>query len=221
MKSVRLSPLSASLILLSSLPATAVTVMPTGTSVSGLTTTLTLTAGDIIPNGNGNTVLSNSGGNLVVDMVDNGSNSDFFMQWSGAGDGLGFNAATYPYVQVDIASTSAGLTGSGWQIFWTDNDSGIGGANNSSTNFGPILTNAGGGFSFVLDLTGAGTTGAKGWGPGTVNNFRFDPFQSPGSYGESFTISAITFGSETIPEPTSTGLAALGLGLLVTRRRRG
>jgi hypothetical protein len=118
-------------------------------------------------------------------------------------------------------STSAGLTTSNWQIFFQDDDSTIGAGSNSGQNITGQPTLAGGGsFSFVVDLTdGNGNTGAQGWGPGTLDSFRFDPFQSTDSFGESMTISAITFGSAAVPEPSTISLLGIGM-LLVARRRR-
>jgi hypothetical protein len=200
-----------------------------GYEVGGTTTSISLTAGSLISNPNGNTQLSNDAGNLVVNLVDPNPGSaelgdnDFWMRRDGAGDGLSFSTTTYTYVQVDIINASAGLPTANWQMFWQDDDSGIGGPNNSSTNFGPIAPEATP-FSFVIDLTDGGTnnSGATGWGPGQLDSFRFDPFQSSGSFGESFTITGITFGSEitAIPEPSTALLGAIGLMAALLRRQR-
>lgn len=206
----------------------AASIMPSGTAITGTTTPITLTAGSIITNPNGNTALSNSSGNLVIDFIDPNPGSvvaadnDFFLKWDGAGDGLNFSTATYTYVQVDVLSTSPSLVTSTWQLFFADTDSSVGGANNSGQNISGTPTLAGGGaFSFVIDLTdGNGTTGAMGWGPGNLTSFRLDPFQSNNTFDKSMTISAITFGSAVIPEPSSSLLALLGMAGAALRRKR-
>jgi hypothetical protein len=201
-------------------------LLNTNQVVGGTTTTLTLNAGSITTNPNGNTSLSNNGGNLVVSLSDPNPGSavvgdnDFYMQWSGGGDGLGFDAATYRYVQIDVVAITAGMPDANWQVFWTDNDSGIGGGNNSSSNVGPFDADIATPGSYVIDLINGESVGAKGWGPGTVNNFRFDPFQSSGSFGQSFEISAVTFGSELVPEPASLLSGLVGMLMIAVRRRR-
>ena len=206
-------------------PASAASYITTGQTVTGATTSPTLTAANITPNPNGVT-LNNSSGNLVVNFKSDSPNGDFFFQWNGAGDGLGFLTTTYKYVQVDIASVSAGMVASNWQIFFEDNDSGIGGGNNSGqTILGGAVTPQATPFSLVIDLTddGTNTSGAMGWGAGALDKFRFDPFNSGANKGESFTISAVTFGSaltEVVPEPSSSALLGLGGLALILRRRR-
>jgi len=202
----------------------------TGQLVTGTTTPITLTAANISPNtgATGQTTLSNSGANLVV-TFGSGANStagDFFMTWSGAGDGLNFSTATFKYLQIDIASVSPGMTNSNWQMFWADTDSTIGGGSNSGVNIGGGAVNAGQAtpFSLVIDLVNGTSSGATGWGPGTLTSFRLDPFQGTPNNGQTFTISGITFGSELTPIPEPSSLTLLGVGLVgfigVRRLRR-
>lgn len=203
----------------------------TGQTVTGTTTNLTLNAGSITVNSTttGKTTLSNSSGNLVVTFGSGGDSThgDFFLRWDGAGDGVGFGTATYTYVQIDVASVSAGMNDSNWQMFWQDDDSGIGGGNNSGVNIGgsPVDADQTTPFSLVIDLVNGTASGATGWGPGTLDKFRFDPFQGTANNGQTFTISAITFGSEltelppSIPEPASVLMGGAGMALLALRRR--
>lgn len=103
----------------------------------------------------------------------------------------------------------------------------IGGGSNSGQNIagGAFDADQTAPFSYVIDLLGGDNpaTGAKVWGPGTLDAFRFDPFQGNSSFGQSFEISAITFGSELTPIPEPSALVALvgmfGLGLLRRRPR--
>lgn len=101
-------------------------LVTTGQTVAGTTTNITLNAGSITPNPNGNTSLSNVGSNLLVSLSDPNPSStvvgdnDFYMTWLGAGDGLGFSTETYTYVQIDVAAISPGMADANWQIFWQD-----------------------------------------------------------------------------------------------------
>jgi len=200
-------------------------ILTTGQTVTGTTKDIVLTAGSISPN-TAAVTLSNSGSDLVVSFKSDSPNGDFYMQWDGAGDGLNFNTVGYDYLQIDIASVSAGMVTSGWQLYWQDDDSTIGGATNSGQTVGNVTPQAGA-FSVVIDLTEGGTkvSGALGWGDGTTVNtldkFRIDPFQSIANAGESFTISRIFFGTELTPTPEPASLALVGLGgMMILRCRR-
>ena len=187
----------------------------TGQLVTGITTNITLTAGSITPNNN-LVALSNSGSNLVVTYKSPGAilgAGDFHMTWNGAPDGLNFSTTTYKYLQIDIASVSPGMIPSNWELFWQDDDSTVGGGTNSSTNLGSVDADQTAPFSLVIDLVNGTSNGATGWGPGLLDIFRIDPFQSSTNQGESFTISAITFGSELTPIPEPSSVALIGLGV--------
>lgn len=155
-------------------------------------------------------------GNLLFTPSATDSNTD----WAFTLRNLGLDSSTYSYVQIDFVSVTAGAVSSPWTMFHTDSNSSIGGANNSSQSLGTVAL-AATPFSVVIDLDG-GATGGPSWGPGTVNNIRFDAFEgSNDNKGKTFTISAITFGSEwvAIPEPSSALLVSLA-GLVLLRRRR-
>lgn len=200
-----------------------------GYEITGSTTSLVLTAGNIADNLNNNTALSNSGSHLVINFSDPNpdssiaGDSDFYLTWQGPGDGLNFSTTTYTYCQIDIISTSAGITSGNWQLFFQDNDSTIGGGSNSGQNIGTVTANGGGAFSVLIDLTdgGTNTSGAPGWGPGTLDAFRLDVFNTTSVFGESMTISEIKFGSTiaAVPEPTYSLFLAVTCLLLLRRRR--
>jgi len=171
-------------------------IIDTSLFVSGTTTSLTLDSAKIAtPNGRVN--LSNSGSDLVVNFDRNSSNSDFNLTWEGAADGVGFNTATYRYVKIDIVAASPGLVDGTWQMYWQDDDSTVGGGSDSMIQLGSVTPEAGP-FSIIIDLDDGGTniTGAKGWGPGTLDIFRLDLFQNLANRGES-----ITFGSQLSSNP--------------------
>jgi len=171
-------------------------LLNTGQTVTGTTSSLSLLTSAITAGPN--VILANDAGNLVVSIKSTAANADWGITWGT----LNLNTTTYPYLQIDIASVSAGLGTSNCGMFWQDDDSTIGGTYNSWTSFG-LLTPSTGPFSLVIDLTNGGTStsGSTGWGPGTLDALRLDLFEATGNYGESFTISAVTFGSELTPFP--------------------
>lgn len=173
-------------------------LLQTGQEVTGTTASLSMTAGGITKDGD--LTLSNDGsGNLVVQIAASPSGADWWLQWS-----TSLDTATYKYAQIDFVSTSAGAVAGNWQVFWQDDDSGIGGVNNSGSSIGSVSPSTSA-FSVVIDLSNGGTStsGAKGWGPGTLDAFRFDFFEDVGNYGETFTISAVTLGSALTPMPAA------------------
>ena len=221
MKNNALLAALSSLVLVTSTATAAPVILDTNKTVGGTTyTDISLTAGDIATN---NADLSNDGitGNLIVALnQDDLSNTDFNLDWVGAGDGVGFNTGSYSYVQIDIAATSSGLVESAWQMFWQDDDSTVGGGTNSSTGIGSVDPTQSKPFSVIIDLVNGSSNGATGWGPGTLDIFRLDVFNNnTNNVGESFEISAITFGTELVPEPSSLALLGLG-GLCLIKRRR-
>lgn len=152
------------------------TIINTGQSVTGSTKILSLDASKV-EHPSDKVILSNSGGNLVVSLASNASSGDFHLTWQGATDGLNFNTSSYKYVQISISAISSGMTHSDWEMSWQDDDSTVGGANNSGHVLGKVNPVAAP-FSVIIDLTNGGTkvSGAKGWGPGTLDIFRFNPF---------------------------------------------
>ena len=172
------------------------TFITTGQSVTGTTTTLPLDVSKVTPSP-GSVSLSNSGGNLVVGFNSAAPNGDFYLMWQAAAGGLNFNTANYNYVQINIAAISPGMTNSAWQMYWQDDDSTVGGGLDSGITIGNVAPQTQP-FSVVIDLKDGGTniTGANGWGPGTLDVFRIDPFQGTANKGQSFTISSITFGTQ-------------------------
>jgi len=190
------------------------------------TTALSLTAGNIQVDVDNDIVLTNDGsGNLVGSLVASPVNSDWSLMWGSAPgtDGVeNVNMSLHTYVQVDFAAVSAGLVASNWSMFWQDDDSSIGGLTNSFVSFGSVSPQTAP-FSVLIDLTdgGTNTSGATGWGPGALDLFRLDMFEDPANAGESFTISAVTFGSAVVPVPEPSAVVLLGLtGALVLLRRR-
>ena len=192
----------------------AATVVTDGSVVGGSLVSASLTAGPDV-SAEPNATISNDGsGNLLFTPGLSDTNTDWYLTFKN----LGIDPTVHQYVQVDFISVTVGAVSSPWSMFHTDNDSSIGGANNSTQSLG-IVTLQPTPFSVVVDLA-AGGTGNTTWGPGTVNNLRFDLFEGDNANkGKTFTISAVTFGSELVPEPSTGVLALLGsLGLL--RRRR-
>lgn len=208
-------------------------LVTTGQTVTGNTHNLTLLANDISPN-NDTTQLANFGSNLLVSFKDSAPNGDFYLEWNGQADGLGFDASEYSYLQIDIARITTNMVDSHWQLHFEDDDSTIGGPMDSGHNVlgGPVQANQFPPFSIVIDLVNGTSTGAQGWGSGTIDRFRLDPFNSIANAGESFEISAITFGSEltggqlgpetvtAVPSPTAAGMMVVGMIGLASRRRR-
>ena len=199
----------------------AATILAPGTSITGTTTALnlSLTASPtgIRPVG-GNATLSNSGGNLLY--TPNNASGDYFVTWGG----LSIDSNNFRYAQVTFSAIDAGAVTSGWQTFFADGDSSIGGANNSSQNIGTVALGTIP-LVVVIDMTAInGTTGPLGWGAAgalsdTVTSLRFDMFENVGNNGRQFTISSVVLGNAVVPEPSSALLGGIGFLALLRRRR--
>jgi len=117
---------------------------------------------------------------------------------------------------------------SGWQTFFADGDSTIGGGSNSGHGIGTVTPGAVP-LVVVIDMiafTGGsgGTEGARGWGAAdpasdTVTSLRFDMFENTANNGKTFTISSVVLGNAIVPEPSSALLGGLGVLCLLRRRR--
>lgn len=216
-----LAALTGLTIALSGTTARAAAIITTGQTVTGTTTNLSLTANTFAKDAD--VTLTNSGGNLIYSIKSTTADNDWWIQK----DGLTLNTATYKYVQIDFASVTTGAVSAQWQAFWQDDDSTIGTPNSSGQTVGTGIVGTTP-FSVVIDMTAftganGGTTGAKGWGPGTLTKLRLDMFENEVSNkGKSFTISAITFGSALtpVPEPSSAALFGFAGAVLLLRRRR-
>jgi hypothetical protein len=201
-----------------------------GRTVGGTTTilnlNLTATAVGTRPIGGIYTTLANDvNGNLLF-TPNSSTIADYNVQWNN----LSINTNVHRYAQVTFSAVTAGAVNAGWETFFADGDSTIGGAagTNSVQAIGTGIVGTAP-FSIVIDmtaLTGAngGTTGAKGWGAtdplsDNVTSLRFDMFQNLNNFGKTFTISEVRLGSELVPEPSSALLGALGALCLLRRRR--
>ena len=200
----------------------AATILAPGTSITGTTTPLNLNLSHattaLRPVAGTNVTLSTSGGNLLY--TPNNSSGDYFVTWNG----LTIDSNNFRYVQVTFSATPVGAVDSGWQTFFVDGDSSIGGGNNSGQNIGTVALGSIP-LVVVIDMTAVnGSTGALGWGAAgagsdIVTSLRFDMFENTGNNGRTFTISSVVLGNAVVPEPSSALLGGIGFLALLRRRR--
>lgn len=201
----------------------AASILTPGTSITGTTTSLnlSLTASPtgIRPLAGTNVTLSNSGGNLLY-TPNSSVTSDYFVTWNS----LNIDSNNFRYVQVTFSAIAAGAVDSGWQTFFADGDSSIGGGNNSGQNIGTVALGSIP-LVVVIDMAAVnGTTGALGWGAAdpasdTVTSLRLDMFENIANNGKTFTISSVVLGNAVVPEPSCAFLGGMGFIALFRRRR--
>ncbi|MES2983063.1 MAG: PEP-CTERM sorting domain-containing protein [Verrucomicrobiota bacterium] len=190
-----------------------------GGTMTNLNLSLTASPTGIRPTA-GNATLSNDvGGNLLF-TPNSSVTSDYFVTWSG----LALSTTTYKYVEITFTSVTSGAVNAGWQTFFQDDDSTVGGGSSSGHGIGTGIVGTAP-FSVVIDMTAltggsGGTTGARGWGPGQLDILRFDMFEDTANFGKTFTISQVKLGTQLIPEPSTVLLGSFGMLALVLRRRR-
>ena len=200
----------------------AATILAPGTSITGATTSLnlSLSSGSSRPTAGTNVTLTNSGADLVY-TPNSAITSDYFVTWSSL---TTIDSNLLRYVQVTFSATPVGAVDSGWQTFFADGDSTIGGGSNSGQGIGTVALGSIP-LVVVIDMTAVnGSTGALGWGAAgalsdTVTSLRLDMFENVGNNGRSFTISSVVLGNAVVPEPSSALLGGIGFLALLRRRR--